>query len=124
MNYSEQQWWRRSPAFDLAPAPAIKKQLEDSVAPVKKLAADVPFGEVSGISGVVKIGIRSSVPGVQLVARASRNASTDEMAMYFRRNTDAYKTDNILSQALVGRTPIMALLNNTVNEIDAAIVFL
>ena len=126
VNYSEQQWWRQSPALDLVPALPTKKQLEDTVPAVKKLGADVPFGAVSGVSGVVKmvrlIGIRSSVPGVQLVARASRNASTDEMAMYFRRNTDACKTDNILSQALVGRTPIMALLNSAVNETDAPVV--
>lgn len=93
VNYSEQQWWRQSPALDLAPAPAIKKQLEDTFAAVKKLAADVPSAGVSGISCVVKmvrlIEIGSSVLGLQLVVCASGNASTNKMAMYFPRSTDA-----------------------------------
>lgn len=92
-------YWLRNPG--LAPTPEIKKEIEDTIAAIKKFAADVHAGKITGHSGpfknVLLIGIGGSALGPQFVSHALGHKATDKMAIHFLDNTDADGIDNVLS---------------------------
>ena len=84
-------YWLRAP--ELAPSPAIAKEIRDGLAQVKQFAAAVHAGTVRPPAGdrfthVLSIGIGGSALGPMFVADALGNPSTDRMAVHFIDNTD------------------------------------
>jgi glucose-6-phosphate isomerase len=97
-------YWLRNPA--LAPSPAIRKEIDDTVAAVKAFAAEVHGGKAAGAKGpfknVLVIGIGGSALGPQFVANALGQPATDKLSVFFFDNTDPDGMDKVLSQ-LFGR---------------------
>jgi glucose-6-phosphate isomerase len=97
-------YWLRNPA--LAPSPAIRTAIEDTVAAVKAFAAEVHGGKAAGAKGpfknVLVIGIGGSALGPQFVANALGQPATDKLSVFFFDNTDPDGMDKVLSQ-LFGR---------------------
>jgi len=92
-------YWVRNPA--LAPNPAIRGEIEETILAKKDFASHLRSGYVRGEKGpfkkVLLIVIGGSAPGPQFVANALGSAATDEMAMYCFGNTELGDTDNVLS---------------------------
>jgi glucose-6-phosphate isomerase len=97
-------YWLRNAA--LAPTPAIRKEIDDTVALVKTFAAEVHSGKVAGAKGpfknVLVIGIGGSALGPQFVATALGQPATDKLSVFFFDNTDPDGMDKVLAQ-LAGR---------------------
>src|SRR5689334_18887359 len=78
-------YWLRNPA--LAPTATIKREIEDTVAAIKKFAAKIHQGTIKGECGAFKnllvIGIGGSALGPQFVAHALGNPNTDKLKVYF-----------------------------------------
>ena len=93
-------YWLRNPA--LAPSPAIRKEIEDTVADIKAFAAQVHNGTVHGARGPFKnlllIGIGGSALGPQFVANALGHPGRDKLAIYFFDNTDPDGMDQVLAK--------------------------
>ncbi len=92
-------WLRNS---SLAPTPAIRQEIDDTLIAIKNFVGKVHSGQVSGVQGVFKnlllIGIGGSALGPQFVAHALGNPATDKMAIYFFDNTDPDGMDKVLSE--------------------------
>lgn len=92
-------YWLRNAA--LAPKPELTKEIEDCLAQIKQIAADVHSGKIAGAKGQFKnclvIGIGGSALGPQFVADALGDPQGDKMALYFFDNTDPDGLDRTLS---------------------------
>ena len=93
-------YWLRNPA--LAPTPAIRKEIEDTVAAVKAFAKEVHKGTVKGAKGkfknVLVIGIGGSALGPQFVANALSQPAKDKTEVFFFDNTDPDGMDKVLAK--------------------------
>src|SRR5580765_4299776 len=92
-------YWLRNPA--LAPTTRIRKEIESTVAAIKRFAADVHAGRVKGHSGpferILVIGIGGSALGPQFVANALGDPRTDKLVPHFFDNTDPDGMDRVLA---------------------------
>src|SRR5258708_1917478 len=92
-------YWLRN--ADLAPSPAIGKEIKDTVAAIKAFAAQVHSGAVQGSGGAFKnillIGIGGSALGPQFVAKALGHPKSDKLSVHFFDNTDPDGIDNVLA---------------------------
>jgi glucose-6-phosphate isomerase len=92
-------WLRHS---GLAPTPALRQEIDDTLASVKGFARDVHEGQLAGATGpfqnVLVIGIGGSALGPQFVAHALGRPSVDKLKPFFFDNTDPDGMDKVLSQ--------------------------
>jgi len=92
-------YWLRNAA--LAPEPELAAEIEGCVARIKKIAADVHNGQISGADGTFKncliIGIGGSALGPQFVADALGDPKADKMRLFFFDNTDPDGLDRSLA---------------------------
>ena len=101
-------YWLRNSA--LAPTPAIRREIDETVEGIHAFARKVHQGEIRGASGPFKnlllIGIGGSALGPQFVASALSQPATDKMASYYFDNTDPDGMDKVLSRigAQLGET--------------------
>ncbi|HTD88960.1 MAG TPA: glucose-6-phosphate isomerase [Candidatus Binatia bacterium] len=84
-------YWLRAP--DLAPKPEIAAEIRQTIADIKKFAADVHAGTIRPsrsprFTGLLVIGIGGSALGPMFVADALGNPITDRMRVHFVDNTD------------------------------------
>ena len=97
-------YWLRNSA--LASTPAIRKEIDDTLAAVKAFVVDVHGGKVAGAKGpfknVLVIGIGGSALGPQFVASALGQPATDKLSVFFFDNTDPDGMDKVLA-LLAGR---------------------
>jgi len=93
-------YWLRQSA--LAPTPAIRKEIDDTLASIKTFAGEVHGGSVAGAQGPFKnvliIGIGGSALGPQFVAHALGQPGQDKARIYFFDNTDPDGMDKVLAQ--------------------------
>ncbi|MDX1951652.1 MAG: glucose-6-phosphate isomerase [Verrucomicrobiota bacterium] len=98
-------YWLRNPA--LAPNVSIRNEITETLAAIKKFAAQVHSGEIKGASGPFKrlliIGIGGSALGPQFVASALGHARRDRMKVHFFDNTDPDGMDKALAE--IGNDP-------------------
>jgi glucose-6-phosphate isomerase len=92
-------YWLRDAAR--APAPEIRRQIEETLAKIKAFAADVHAGRVQGekrarFTQLLVIGIGGSALGPQLVS-AALGAPRDPMQTHFFDNTDPDGMDRTLA---------------------------
>src|SRR5438067_8794071 len=96
-------YWLRNPA--LAPTPAIRAEIEQTVVSIKNFAAAIHDGSIHGAKGVFKnlllIGIGGSALGPQFVANALGDPAKDRLSPYFFDNTDPDGMDRVLTR--IGR---------------------
>src|SRR5688572_15784896 len=82
-------WLRNS---KLAPTPEIRAAIDDTIAHVKRFAADVHKGILPGAHGpfaqLLLIGIGGSALGPQFVSNALGHPNTDRLKLSFFDNTD------------------------------------
>ena len=92
-------YWLRNSA--LAPQPELTTEIENCLAQIKQIAADVHSGRIAGAKGTFKncliIGIGGSALGPQFVADALGDPQADKMALYFFDNTDPNGLDRTLA---------------------------
>ncbi len=93
-------YWLRNSA--LAPAPALAKEIEDTLAAVEQFTAEVHDGSaVRGAGGPFKrllvVGIGGSALGPQFVAHALGRPADDKLAVHFFDNTDPDGMDKVLA---------------------------
>lgn len=92
-------YWLRNPA--LAPDPAIRGEIERTLAELKGFAHQVHAGALKGGSGafhrLLIVGIGGSALGPQFVAAALGQPSSDRMAVHFFDNTDPDGLDKVLA---------------------------
>ena len=84
-------YWLRAP--HLAPSPAITKEIESTLADIKRFAADVHSGAVKPptrpkFTHLISVGIGGSALGPEFVADALGEPSRDKMHVHFVDNTD------------------------------------
>lgn len=95
-------YWLRQP--DIAPTPALKKEIVDTVDSIRIFAREVHLGMVQGEKGkfehVLVIGIGGSALGPQLVAQALGKPLADKMSVSFFDNTDPDGMDLVLAPLL------------------------
>ena len=93
-------YWLRNSA--LAPEAALRREIDDTLAAVKALAAEVHAGTLAGARGrfqnVLVIGIGGSALGPQFVAHALGQPAGDKLRPYFFDNTDPDGMDKVLAQ--------------------------
>ena len=93
-------YWLRNAA--LAPAPELRKEIEETLTAVKDFAANVHAGAIRGEGGafrnILLIGIGGSALGPQLLAHALGHPRTDKMKVFFFDNTDPDGMEKALSQ--------------------------
>ena len=93
-------YWLRNPA--LAPTPAIRQEIEETIQRIKDFAAQIHGGKLQGAAGpfrnLLLIGIGGSALGPQFVANALSQPVADKLLIYFFDNTDPDGMDNTLSQ--------------------------
>jgi glucose-6-phosphate isomerase len=100
-------YWLRNP--DLSPTPAIAVEIRESVADIKRFAADVHRGQVrpagaARFTGALCIGIGGSALGPMFVSDALGDPATDRMRIDFIDNTDPDGIARTLRR-LAGRLP-------------------
>ena len=92
-------YWLRNPS--LAPTPEIRKEIEYTVARIKKFASKIHADKIRGAGGPFKnyllIGIGGSALGPQLVAHALGDPRTDKLKPFFFDNTDPDGMDRVLA---------------------------
>ncbi|HEY0094033.1 MAG TPA: glucose-6-phosphate isomerase, partial [Archangium sp.] len=93
-------YWLRAP--ELAPEPALTKDIQDTVAAISAFAGDVHSGRVkppgaARFTRVLLVGIGGSALGPQLVADALGSAA-DKMQVFFLDNTDPDGMDRVFAQ--------------------------
>jgi glucose-6-phosphate isomerase len=92
-------YWLRNPS--LAPSPEIRKEIEYTVARIKKFAVKIHTGKIRGSGGLFKnyllIGIGGSALGPQFVAHALGDCHTDKLKPFFFDNTDPDGMDRVLA---------------------------
>jgi len=93
-------YWLRAP--ELAPAPSIRVEIENTLAAIHAFAQEVHEFRLIGSAGpfqnVLVIGIGGSALGPQFVARALGNPSQDRMRSYFFDNTDPDGMDRTIAE--------------------------
>lgn len=93
-------YWLRNPA--LAPTPAIRQEIEETIASIKEFAALVHAGKTRGSKGAFKnlllIGIGGSALGPQFVSHALGHPARDKMRLFTFDNTDPDGMDRVLAQ--------------------------
>ena len=93
-------YWLRHSA--LAPDAALRREIDDTLAAVKALAAEVHAGTLAGARGrfqnVLVIGIGGSALGPQFVAHALGQPAGDKLRPFFFDNTDPDGMDKVLAQ--------------------------
>jgi glucose-6-phosphate isomerase len=93
-------YWLRNPA--LAPTPAIRRDIESTIAAVKEFAAAVHAGSIKGSGGLFRnlllIGIGGSALGPQFVSHALGQPAHDRMKLFCFDNTDPDGMDKVLAQ--------------------------
>lgn len=101
-------YWLRNSA--LAPTPAIRQEIDETVSAIKQFAAEVHAGAVRGAQGTFKnvlvIGIGGSALGPQFVAKALGQPAVDKTRMFFFDNTDPDGMDKVVAEigGELGRT--------------------
>jgi glucose-6-phosphate isomerase len=101
-------YWLRNPA--LAPTPAMRAEIEETLKSIKAFAADVHAGKIRGANGTFRhllvIGIGGSALGPQFVSHALGHPKTDKLDIYFFDNTDPDGMEKVLSSigAELGQT--------------------
>jgi glucose-6-phosphate isomerase len=92
-------YWLRNPS--LAPTPEIRKEIEYTVARIKKFASKIHADKIRGAGGPFKnyllIGIGGSALGPQFVAHALGDPRTDKLKPFFFDNTDPDGMDRVLA---------------------------
>jgi glucose-6-phosphate isomerase len=93
-------YWLRAP--QLAPTPALRASIEDTLAAIHSFAAQVHAGEVAPPSAprftdILSIGIGGSALGPQFVAEALAPVDAP-LAIHFFDNTDPAGMDRVLAQ--------------------------
>ena len=93
-------YWLRNPA--LAPTPAIRAEIEDTIQHIKRFAEDVHSGKISAENGqrfehVLHIGIGGSALGPQFVSDALGSAQ-NQMNILFFDNTDPQGFDRVFDR--------------------------
>ncbi|MGA2788361.1 MAG: glucose-6-phosphate isomerase [Verrucomicrobiota bacterium] len=92
-------YWLRNP--ELAPSPEIRKEIEYTVARIKKFATKIHTGKIRGAGGQFKnyllIGIGGSALGPQFVAHALGDPRNDKIKPFFFDNTDPDGMDKVLA---------------------------
>jgi glucose-6-phosphate isomerase len=82
------------------PSTELSAEIENCLAQIKQIAADVHSGKILGVKGKFKncliIGIGGSALGPQFVADALGDPKSDKMALYFFDNTDPNGLDRTL----------------------------
>jgi glucose-6-phosphate isomerase len=93
-------YWLRNPA--LAPTPAIRQEIESTVAAIKYFTSKVHQGTFSGQRGPFKnllvIGIGGSALGPEFVANALSQPAKDKLNVYFFDNTDPDGMDKVFAR--------------------------
>jgi glucose-6-phosphate isomerase len=93
-------YWLRNPA--LSPTPAIRKEIEDTVASIKTFASKIHNGTLRGANGpfknVLLIGIGGSALGPQFVSNALGHPASDKLNIFFFDNTDPDGMDRVLAR--------------------------
>ena len=94
-------YWLRAP--ERAPESALSKDIQDTVAAVRRFSEDVHAGRVKPpraerFTRVLLVGIGGSALGPQLVADALGQPATDRMQVLFFDNTDPDGMDRVLAQ--------------------------
>ena len=93
-------YWLRNAA--LAPSPAIRNEIESTIAAVKAFAAEVHTGKIRGAKGMFKnllvIGIGGSALGPQFVSGALGKPDADRLVVHFFDNTDPDGFDKTLAE--------------------------
>jgi glucose-6-phosphate isomerase len=93
-------YWLRTPK--LAPENSITTAICDCLEGIKKIAADVHEGKLSGAGGAFRnllvIGIGGSALGPQFVAEALGHPQTDRLQLFFFDNTDPDGMDRVLAK--------------------------
>jgi len=83
-------YWLRTP--QLAPEPALTREIESTLRRIKRFAQDVHDGEIEGTGGrftdLLVIGIGGSALGPQFVAQALGDPVQDPLEVHFFDNTD------------------------------------
>ncbi len=106
-------YWLRNPA--VAPTPAIRQEIQETLASVKAFAAEVHQGVLCGASGPFKnlwvIGVGGSVLGPQFVAHALGHPNSDKPSVFFFDDTDPDGMDKVLTalENKLGQTLCMAI---------------
>src|SRR4051812_13555867 len=100
-------YWLRNP--DLSPTPAIAGEIRESVADIKRFAADVHRSQVrpagaARFTGALCIGIGGSALGPMFVSDGLGDPTTDRMRIDFIDNTDPDGIARTLLR-LAGRLP-------------------
>jgi glucose-6-phosphate isomerase len=93
-------YWLRAP--ELAPSPDLGEAIRETVAAVKRFAAEVHAGKVKPeraprFSHLLVVGIGGSALGPQLVADALGRGPADALQVHFLDNTDPDGFDRVLS---------------------------
>jgi glucose-6-phosphate isomerase len=92
-------YWLRNPA--LAPAPEIRREIEETLVKIKDFTAKIHAGAIHGAGGAFKnfllIGIGGSALGPQFVAQALGNPRKDKLKPFFFDNTDPDGMNRTLS---------------------------
>ncbi len=92
-------YWLRNPA--LAPNPAIRREIEDTLVRIKAFAKQVHDGKVRGAKGAFRnlllIGIGGSALGPQFVANALGQPGKDRIRPHYFDNTDPDGFDRTLA---------------------------
>jgi glucose-6-phosphate isomerase len=100
-------YWLRSP--QLAPTPALAKEIADTLAAIKTFAAEVHAGRIAPAPGkkftqLLVVGIGGSALGPQFVNHALGQPGLDKLAVSFFDNTDPDGIDYVLA-TLAGKLP-------------------
>jgi glucose-6-phosphate isomerase len=100
-------YWLRAP--QLAPTPALAKEIADTLAAIKAFAADIHTGKILGSTGkkftqLLVIGIGGSALGPQFVNHALGRPAADKLAVSFFDNTDPDGIDYVIA-TLAGKLP-------------------
>lgn len=99
-------YWLRAP--QLAPTKELSAEISDTLAAMKRFAADVHAGKIAGPKGrfthLLVIGIGGSALGPQFVNHALGQPGADKMTVTFFDNTDPDGMDYVLG-TLAGHLP-------------------
>ena len=105
-------YWLRAP--ELAPAPALRREIEATLASIESFAADVHAGRVRPeramrFRNILVVGIGGSALGPQFVADALGSPS-DPMQPFFLDNTDPDGIDRVLARIGAGLDETLTLV--------------
>ena len=93
-------YWLRNPG--LAPSPAIRQEIEETLSAIKTFASKIHSGEIRGSKGPFKylllIGIGGSALGPQFVSRALGQPARDKLRFFAFDNTDPDGMDRVLAE--------------------------